>query len=97
MKTHVDVRACNDPSSFQVTVHEGGGRTTHEVTLRQETLRRLSGRESAPEKLIEAAFHFLLDREPKESIMNRFDLTVISHYFPEFEERVSSYLSSPEN
>jgi hypothetical protein len=38
-----------------------------------------------PERCIEAAFQFLLDREPHESILRRFDITVISHYFPEFE------------
>jgi hypothetical protein len=38
-----------------------------------------------PERCLEATFRFLLDREPKESILGRFDATVISRYFPEFE------------
>jgi hypothetical protein len=42
---------------------------------------------------IEAAFRFLLDREPKESILGRFDVTVISRYFPEFERELRRYLS----
>ena len=36
---------------------------------------------------------FLLDREPKESILSRFDVTVISRYFPEFERELPRYLS----
>jgi hypothetical protein len=33
--------------------------------------------------MIEAAFRFLLAREPKESILARFDVSVISRYFPQ--------------
>jgi len=36
------------------------------------------------ERCLEAAFRFLLDREPKESILGQFDVKVISSYFPEF-------------
>jgi hypothetical protein len=35
----------------------------------------------------------LLDREPKESILSHFDVTVISRYFPDFEREVPRYLS----
>lgn len=33
-------------------------------------------------------FQFLLDREPKESILRHFEVTVISHYFPEVERDI---------
>jgi len=46
-----------------------------------------------PERCLEAAFRFLLDREPKESILRRFDVTVILRYFPEFEREMPRYLS----
>jgi hypothetical protein len=35
----------------------------------------------------------LLDREPKESILRRFDVTAISRYFPEFGREMPRYLS----
>ena len=35
----------------------------------------------------------MLDREPKESILRRFDVMAISRYFPEFEREISHYLS----
>ena len=76
---------------FEVTIQEESGRTQHRVTLDGATCRRL-GRDRAPEQLIEASFRFLLDREPKESILSRFDLTLISHYFPEFEGVLPEYL-----
>lgn len=38
--------------------------------------------------LVEASFAFLLEREPKESILREFDLTVIGRYFPEYEQEI---------
>jgi hypothetical protein len=35
----------------------------------------------------------LLDREPKESILGHFDVTVISRYFPVFDRELPRYLS----
>ncbi len=46
-----------------------------------------------PDRCIEAAFRFLLDREPKESILARFDVSVISRYFPEFARELSGYFA----
>jgi len=43
--------------------------------------------------LHQAAFRFLLDREPKESILGHFDIAVISGYFHEFESELPRYLS----
>ncbi len=81
-----------EPFAFDVIVREGEGETRHEVTMSRETCERLTAGEHAPERCIEAAFRFLLDREPKESILRRFDVTVISRYFPEFERELPRYL-----
>jgi len=53
----------------------------------------LTGGRHTAQHCLEAAFRFLLDREPRESIMGRFDVTVISRYFPEFERELPRYLS----
>jgi hypothetical protein len=45
--------------------------------------------------VLQSAFAFLLDREPKEAILRRFDLAVISRYFPEFESELPRYLAAP--
>jgi hypothetical protein len=34
----------------------------------------------------------LLEREPKESILTRFDLSVIGRYFPEYEREIKRRL-----
>lgn len=77
----------DEPAAFEVTVTEGTGRTTHRVTARSADLARLGG-----DAAIEAAFRFLLEREPKESILASFDLMVIARYFPEFERALPAYL-----
>jgi hypothetical protein len=81
-----------DPLAFDVTVREEGGETRHRVTLSQEDYRRLTAGRGTLEECVEAAFRFLLDREPKESILPRFDLVVIARYFPEFERALPGYL-----
>ena len=39
-------------------------------------------------------FRFLLDREPKEAILARFDISVIGRYFPEFGAELPAYLGA---
>ncbi len=77
--------------TYRVAVTESGSSTTHDVTVSPADLDRLGGG-GTPEKLIEASFRFLLDREPKESILRRFDLSLISRYFPEYPMRIADYL-----
>ncbi len=62
-----------DPLIFEVVVREGKGETRHQVTMSRDTCERLTSGKHTPERCLEAAFKFLLDREPKESILRRFD------------------------
>lgn len=80
-----------DPLVFDVRVREGASETRHRVTLSRKDFERL-GAGAAAEKLIDAAFRFLLDREAKESILAGFDVSVIARYFPEFEQKLPQYL-----
>ena len=45
-----------------------------------------------PEKVVEKSFEFLLEREPKENILQEFDITVISHYYPDFISEIEKKL-----
>mgnify|MGYP000017525058 CR=1 FL=1 len=76
-------------NEFLVVVEEGGSKTEHIVTLDQEYYEQLTGGTITKEKLVEESFKFLLEREPKESILRRFNLKVINRYFPEYEETIS--------
>jgi hypothetical protein len=84
--TRVDV-ACQpgaDGWSCAVEVVESG-RSRHVVAVRAGDLARLDPTAADPTDLVRRSFAFLLEREPKESILSSFDLMVISRYFPEYE------------
>lgn len=68
---------------YTVEVREAGGASRHRVTVPAEDLERYGGGASA-EELLEASFRFLLEREPKEAILSRFEISVIERYFPEY-------------
>ncbi len=76
---------------FEVTVSNGNS-TTHKVNLTREYYDHLSLSDTTPTKLVEGSFRFLLEREPKEMILRTFDLKIISHYFPEYERKISTYV-----
>jgi hypothetical protein len=76
----------------QVTVREGSSATHHRVTLHKADHERLAGGKASPEALVAESFRFLLEREPKEMILGSFDLTVIGHYFPEYEGEIAKRL-----
>lgn len=77
---------------YDVLVREGDTESRHRVTVSKDDYEDLTGGEVMPENLVESSFEFLLEREPKESILSRFDLSVISDYFPEFNNRIRDYI-----
>jgi hypothetical protein len=81
-----------DASHFRVRVIEPASQSTHQVTLDPKDYLRLTNATVDPEELIRKSFQFLLEREPKESILSRFDLSVISRYFPEYEREIKKRL-----
>ena len=81
---------------FDVTVTDASGSTTHEVTVWPSDMARYAPG-STPEQLLEASFAFLLDREPKESILRRFELPVIERYFPEFLTTIGGLVGTDED
>ncbi|MGH6827590.1 MAG: hypothetical protein ACREFW_01610 [Rhizomicrobium sp.] len=84
---------CDAKFEFEVAVRQSGSETRHRVTMDKKTWDRLGEGRHAPEDCIKASFRFLLDREPKESILAGFDVALISRYFPEFERDLPNYFS----
>lgn len=78
--------------AFEVRVQGNGGETLHRVTCSDVLLRVLAPTAPSKEAAVRAAFGFLLDREPKESILPRFDISIIERYFPEFRGKLAEYL-----
>lgn len=71
-----------------VEVHEEGSATRHRVSVSPGELERFGRAGESAESLVRRSMAFLLEREPKESIMRRFDLTVITRFFPEYAARI---------
>ena len=93
--TDVAVVCVEDPAggawTCAVRVTEAGAMTEHEVSVDEIDLpAALDGAEVPDiERLVGATFTFLLEREPKESILRRFDLSVVRRYFPDYPTEIA--------
>jgi hypothetical protein len=89
--TEIDVAcaAAGDGWACSVRVREDRGATDHEVAIRpaDASAHGVGGIDDA-ERLVRETFTFLLEREPKESILRTFDLSVVGRYFPEFDREI---------
>ena len=94
MPARIEVET-QDATHFRVRVIEGGSESVHQVTLDPKDYAKLAGATVGPDELLRKSFQFLLEREPEESILSRFDLSVISSYFPEYEREIKRRLSKP--
>lgn len=61
----------------------GAGAAEHEVIVDHATLDDLAPG-ATPEALVAESFRFLLEREPPESILRRFELPIIGRYFGDY-------------
>ena len=88
----IDIREkkTNDGWDFQVTI-SGSGTTAHQVKLSKNYYEKINPG-LTPNKLIRASFKFLLEREPKEMILSKFDLQIIANYFPNYEKEIGKYM-----
>ena len=79
-------------SVYRVVVTQGKNATRHDVTVTPEDVARYAPG-TTPERLLEASFEFLLEREPASSILSRFALPVIERYFPEYPRVIRELVS----
>ena len=87
----IDVTATLDADGWTTMVvvsDPDGSSSRHEVTVTRAVLDRLAPGADDPVDLVRRSFVFLLQREPKESILRSFDLPVIGRYFPEYEREI---------
>ena len=82
------------PGGFacEVMVGTDPAATRHAVAVSQADLDRLAPGHYDPEALVRASFEFLLEREPRESILRQFELPVIERYFPGYERQIRAQL-----
>jgi hypothetical protein len=79
--------------TFDVIVHDLRGESRHRVTIDAAEAQRWATLGAEPSRCVEAVMRFLLDREPKESILSAFDTNVVRRYFPGFDDAFPSYLA----
>lgn len=93
----VQVTCAATADGWRCSVDADDGQTAgrHEVTVSSEDAERLAvARDAAGVvRLVEETFDFLLDREPRSSILANFDLAVVSRYFAEYESEISARLA----
>jgi hypothetical protein len=73
----------------EVTIDQAGQTTRHTVVVSRADIARWGRSDDAAgvEDLVERSFAFLLEREPPSSILRRFELAVIQHYFPDYDQQ----------
>jgi len=76
-------------NEFAVIVEGNDDKTQHLVSLDDDYYHLLTQGRIGKEELIRKSFQFLLEREPKESILAKFNLKLIKSYFPEFEKEIA--------
>ena len=77
---------------FEITVN-ADRITKHVVSVTDQMLLNLTNNKISKEELLNFSFNFLLEREPNISILSKFDIIVISKYFPEYISKVENYCS----
>ena len=77
---------------FEITV-KADQLTKHIVSVTDQMLLNLTKNKISKEELLNFSFNFLLEREPNTSILSKFDIIVISKYFPEYISKVENYCS----
>jgi hypothetical protein len=95
--SRIDVTCAATEAGWSCDAEVDDGRTSgrHVVTVATADAERLaSARGQADvERLVHETMAFLLEREPRSSILPTFDLTVVSRYFPEYEAEMAHRLA----
>ena len=93
MKATIQIESLRE-DEYRVIVRESGDQTEHLVVAPAEYCESLTDGTIPVADLLRLSFEFLLDREPKESILRRFELPVIARYFPEYEQAMKHRIAA---
>ena len=80
-----------DNNSFKVSVTKDFS-TEHIVLLSDRFHQDVTNNKLTKTELITHSFEFLLKRESNQSILKKFNLEVISQYFPEYIEEIKKII-----
>ena len=80
-----------DNNTFKVSVTKNAS-TVHIVLLNDRFHLDVSNNKLTKTELITKSFEFLLKRESSQSILKKFNLEVISQYFPEYIDEIKKLI-----
>ena len=80
-----------DNNSFKVSVTKDSS-TEHIVLLSDRFHQDVTNNKLSKTELITRSFEFLLKRESNQSILKKFNLEVISQYFPEYIDEIKKII-----
>jgi hypothetical protein len=89
--TDIQVTTTREGTSWtcRVTLTDAdGSQTSHDVHVDRADLGRYAPDADDPTDLVRRSFAFMLEREPKTSILRSFELPVIARYFPDYEREI---------
>lgn len=89
---HIQAEQKGDGWVAQVVVTEEGSESRHTVTVPRAAYQQLTQGRVAVGPLVKASFEFLLENEPKESILSSFDIMTIARYFPVYPKTIQKRL-----
>jgi len=92
MAVEIRVTAQGD-DTYAIGLYEGRSHTRHIVTVDPAFADSLTTGRVDTATLVRRSFEFLLEHEPKESILARFELSVIARYFPRYEDEMRRRLA----
>ena len=87
----VRCNSTDDGWQCSVTVGDDPAATTHAVSVDRATLDDMAPG-ATPEELVRISFEFLLEREPRQSIMRSFELPIIGRFFGDYRDEIERRL-----
>lgn len=78
--------------AYEVAVQAGGETYDYNVTLSWSDYDLWSHGRVSPEKVVQAAFRYLLERETAADILTKFDCSVIRRFFPDVDSELPTML-----
>ncbi|MFB6344775.1 MAG: hypothetical protein ABEK50_03255 [bacterium] len=91
-KISVHCRKSNSEWTCEVSVDDSSGQSDHTVTVPKSAYETLTNGNAGVEELVEESFHYLLEREPLESILPEFEIMTIERYFPDYPAEIRDRL-----
>ncbi len=70
---------------FDVTIVDQESESEHTVKLSENYYQQLTNGSISPQELVHETFQFLLNKEPKEQILDSFNLRQVQRYYSDYE------------